>query len=74
MRTSDLRATMGVKNTTMGYPHDRIAAVFAQEMINQGILFQPTWRNHLFLAHNKEDAYTTIEGGQKALKQTKKIK
>ncbi len=74
MRTSDLRATIGVKTTAMAYPHDRRSAVFAKEMINQGILFQPTWRNHLYLAHNKEEADITIEAAQKALKQTKKIK
>lgn len=73
LRTSDLRATIGVKTTSMAYPHDRRAAVFAQEMINQGILFQPTWRNHLYLAHSNEDAQTTIEAAQNALKQTKKI-
>jgi glutamate-1-semialdehyde 2,1-aminomutase len=73
MRTSDLRATIGVKTATMAYPHDRRAAVFAQEMINQGILFQPTWRNHLYLTHSKADAQTTIEATQNALKQTKKI-
>jgi glutamate-1-semialdehyde aminotransferase len=73
MRTSDLRATIGVKTTSMAYPHDRRAAIFAQEMTNQGILFQPTWRNHLYLAHSKEDADTTIEAAQKVLKQTKQI-
>jgi glutamate-1-semialdehyde 2,1-aminomutase len=74
MRTSDLRAMIGVKTATMAYPHDKRSAVFVQEMINQGILFQPTWRNHLYLAHNKEGTYTTIEETPKVLKQTKKIK